>query len=106
VLIPKYSLIGAAIGTAIAEASVLCGMALGLRRAGAPLPRCPNAPKVLLAGVTGAGSIWLMSHLGSPWAVSLIVGGNVYVALLALTGAIPRDLAANLLRRPRASDAL
>jgi peptidoglycan biosynthesis protein MviN/MurJ (putative lipid II flippase) len=104
-LIPKFSLVGAAIGTAIAEASVLCGMLFGLRRAGQALPRCPSAPKTLLAGAAAAGAMLLMSHLGAAWMVALAMGGIIYLLLLALTGAIPRDLAVRLLRRPRMGDA-
>jgi O-antigen/teichoic acid export membrane protein len=105
ILIPKFSLIGAAAGTAIAEASVLTGMLLGLRRAGQPLPRCRSAPKTLAAGVTAAGVIWLLSYFATPWVLALLIGGAVYLGLLAVTGAIPRDLAASLLRRPRAGGA-
>jgi O-antigen/teichoic acid export membrane protein len=105
ILIPKFSFIGAAAGTAIAESSVLTGMLLGLRRAGQPLPRLRSAPKTLLAGFTAAVSIWLLSYFATPWALALIIGGSVYLGLLAVTGAIPRDLASSLFRRPRAGDA-
>jgi O-antigen/teichoic acid export membrane protein len=104
-LIPRFSLIGAAAGTAIAEASVLCGMLFGLRRAGRAWPRCSGAPKTLMGGTAAAGAIWLMSHMGIPWGLCLAAGGMIYLLLLALTGAIPRDLLVSLLRRSRAGDA-
>lgn len=105
VLIPVFSFVGAAIGTAIAEGSVLVGMAWGIHRAGQALPRCPSALKILLAGAAAALAIQLLFRMGTAWLLSLVIGGVIYVALLAATGAIPRDLATSLFRRPRASDA-
>lgn len=101
VLIPRFSLVGAATGTAIAEAGVLVGMALGLRRAGRPWPRCSSALRTAFAAVVGAVALWLLTGLELPWLIAMVLGGGVYVALLALTGAIPRELAASVLRRPR-----
>jgi O-antigen/teichoic acid export membrane protein len=105
VLIPQLSFVGAAIGTAVAEAGVLVGMLWGLHRAGQPLPRCPSAIRTLLAGAVSAAGIQVLSQLGTPWLLALVIGGVAYVGLLALTGAIPRELAASFLRKPRASDA-
>ena len=100
VLIPRFSFIGAAIGTTIAEGSILIGMLWGLRRAGQPLPSFANAPKTILAGVVAAATIFGLQHLNAPWLLALAIGGTLYVALLALLGAIPRELIMSLRRRP------
>ncbi len=105
VLIPRYSLVGAAIGTAIAEGAILVGMTWGIRRAGQAFPRCPSAPKTILAGAVAAAVIVALNRFEAPWLLALAIGGALYIGLLALTGAIPREFVATLFRRTRARDA-
>ena len=106
VLIPRFSFIGAAIGTTIAEGAILVGMLWGVRRAGQPLPSVANLPKTLLAGALAAGAMFGLQHLGLYWLVALAIGGALYLGLLALSGAIPRELIMSLRQRKTgASDA-
>lgn len=100
-LIPRFSIVGAATGTAIAEAAVLVGMLWGLRRTGRRLPRCTASVKTAFAGLLVAGALWGLAVLEAPWVLALLVGGVAYMVLLTLTGAIPRDLVSTVLRRPR-----
>jgi len=99
VLIPLYSFYGAAIGTAIAEVSVFIAMLVGVRKAGQPLPQIAASAKTMLAGVTAAGAIWLMMRLDLYWMLALAIGGALYVVLLALTGALPREFLDNLRKK-------
>lgn len=109
VLIPRYSYIGAALGTTLGEGAILVAMFWSMHRAGLTLPRCPSAMKTLLAGAMAAIGIMSLARFDAPWMLSLFVGGAVYIGLLVLLGAIPRELVESLLRRPsvlKASTAL
>jgi O-antigen/teichoic acid export membrane protein len=106
VLIPYLSFVGAAIGTALAEASVLFAMLWGVQHAGHPLPKMSSVGKTLAAGVTAAGAMWLVSRLQLHFIFALMIGGGIYLGLLALTGAVPREFVDSLLRRTRPSNAV
>jgi O-antigen/teichoic acid export membrane protein len=91
-LIPKFSLIGAAIGTLVAETSALTGMLRGLKRSGRPLPSFMNSGKAIFAGALSAAAMWLLSRFELHWLLALVVGGGIYIAGLVVTRAIPREL--------------
>ena len=91
-LIPRFSLRGAAVGTVVAEAAALTAMIVGLRHAGRPLPSFANPAKAVVAGALAALIMKYLASVGVPWALALAVGGVLYLALLALTRAIPKDL--------------
>jgi O-antigen/teichoic acid export membrane protein len=99
VLIPRYSFVGAAIGTVVAEVAALICMLVGLKRAGRPLPAFTNPAKAVFSGALAAVAMVLLTRVEFPWPLSLLVGGAVYLAGLALTRAIPRQLILNVLRR-------
>jgi O-antigen/teichoic acid export membrane protein len=103
VLIPLYSLYGAAIGTAIAELNVFIAMLVGLRKAGQATPKMLASVKTMVAGGTAAGAIWLMTRLELNWMLALVIGGALYVTLLALTGALPREFMDSLRKKRRAT---
>jgi O-antigen/teichoic acid export membrane protein len=101
-LIPRYSFVGAALGTVVAEVAALICMLVGLKRAGRPLPSVVNPLKALFAGSIAAGVMILLTRsVELPWIVTLVVGGGVYIAGLALTRAIPRALVLTVLKRRR-----
>ncbi len=100
-LIPTYSYVGAAIGTVVAEVAALICMLFGLKRAGKPLPSLTNPAKALLSGGIAAVAMTLLMRVELPWLLTLVAGGAVYLAGLALTRAIPRDLILNVIRRRR-----
>jgi O-antigen/teichoic acid export membrane protein len=100
-LIPRYSFVGAAIGTVVAEVAAMICMLIGLRRAGRPLPSLVNPLKAIFSGSVAAAVMVLLTRLELHWLWSLVAGGAVYVAGLALTRAIPRELLLNVLRRRR-----
>jgi O-antigen/teichoic acid export membrane protein len=104
-LIPKFSLVGAAAGTVVAEASVLGGMLYSLKRAGRELPDWTNATKVLLAGAIAASIMWALHRSSIPWFAGLALGGAVYAICLGVTGAVPRELIARILRKSRPREA-
>jgi O-antigen/teichoic acid export membrane protein len=96
-LIPTFSLLGAAAGTVIAEGCSLVGMLRGLRRAGIPLPSPVNLLKAVGAGLMALAAIRACNRL--EWPLALLVGGAIYLALLALTHAIPPELIASVFQR-------
>lgn len=103
-LIPRFSFMGAAVGTLLAEATILGALAWALGRSGRPLPPLGNTGKALLAGALTAGLLWGLGRLGLPWLLALGLGGAVYLAVLALTGAIPRAFLVALAARSKAAD--
>jgi O-antigen/teichoic acid export membrane protein len=101
-LIPRYSFVGAAIGTVVAEVAALICMLGGLWRAGRPLPSLVNPLKALFCAAVAAVAMHLViRYLDLPWLVTLVLGGGIYLASLAITHAIPRDLILSVLRRGR-----
>jgi O-antigen/teichoic acid export membrane protein len=98
-LIPKYSFVGAAIGTVVAEVAALVCMLCALKRARRPVPSFANPAKAILSGAFAAACVVVLTRLELPWVLTLLVGGGVYLAGLALTRAIPRELVLNVLRR-------
>jgi O-antigen/teichoic acid export membrane protein len=91
-LIPRFSLLGAAAGTVIAEAAALVMMSVALRRAGRRLPSLVNPAKAVLAGALAALVMRYMAGAGTPWLLALAAGGVLYIGLVALMRAIPREL--------------
>ena len=98
-LIPTYSYVGAAIGTVVAEVAALVCMLVGLKRAGRALPSVRNPAKAVLSGGLAAGAMTLLTRVDLPWLLTLVAGAAVYLACLALTRAIPRELLLKVLRR-------
>jgi O-antigen/teichoic acid export membrane protein len=91
-LIPRFSLLGAAAGTVIAEASALIAMSVALRRAGRRLPSLLNPAKAVIAGALAVLSMKYLTACGAAWLLALAAGGALYLAVLMLTRAIPRQL--------------
>jgi O-antigen/teichoic acid export membrane protein len=100
-LIPRYSFVGAAIGTVVAEVAALVCMLIGLSRAGRPLPSILNPLKALVSGAVAGAVMIFLQRFEVFWLVNLGIGGGVYLVCLALTQAIPRELVLNVLRRRR-----
>jgi O-antigen/teichoic acid export membrane protein len=91
-LIPRLSLLGAAAGTVVAEASALIAMSVALHRAGRRLPSLVNPGKAVVAGALAVLSMKYLTAWGAPWLLALAAGGALYLAVLMLTRAIPRQL--------------
>jgi O-antigen/teichoic acid export membrane protein len=91
-LIPRFSIIGAAAGTVIAEASALVAMCVALKRAGRRLPSLANPAKAVVCGALAVLAMEYLAGFGTPWPLAIAAGGAVYLALAAVTGAIPREL--------------
>jgi O-antigen/teichoic acid export membrane protein len=102
-LIPRFSLLGAAAGTVVAEASALVAMSVALRRAGRRLPSLANPAKAVAAGALAALSMKYLAAVGTPWLLALAMGGALYLAVLTLTHAIPRQLLLVVLSAARKS---
>ena len=50
-----------------------------------------NPAKAVLAGALAALSMKYLAAFGTPWLLALAVGGALYLAVLMLTRAIPRE---------------
>lgn len=91
-LIPRFSLLGAAAGTVVAEVSALLAMSMALNRAGRRLPSLANPAKAVIAGALAVLAMKYLAVFGTPWLLALAMGGALYLAVVAVTGAIPREL--------------
>ena len=91
-LIPKFSLLGAAAGTVVAETSALIAMIVALQRAGRSLPSLANPAKAVLAGGLAVLAMKYLAAFEIHWWLAAAAGGALYLAVLALTRAIPRDV--------------
>lgn len=91
-LIPRFSLLGAAAGTVVAEASALIAMTVALRRAGRRLPSLVNPAKAVVAGVLAVLAMKYLASCGAPWLLAIAAGGALYLAISVVTRAIPREL--------------
>ncbi|MGH7070027.1 MAG: polysaccharide biosynthesis C-terminal domain-containing protein [Acetobacteraceae bacterium] len=91
-LIPRFSLLGAAAGNVVAEVSALIAMTVALRHAGWPMPSLANPAKAVIAGALAVLAMKYLAAWGIPWLLALAAGGTLYLVLLALTRAIPREL--------------
>jgi O-antigen/teichoic acid export membrane protein len=101
-LIPRFSFVGAASGTVVAEVAALICMLIGLKRAGRSPPSLVNPLKAVLSGAVAAAVMTLLAHFVElPWILRLTVGVAVYLVGLALTRAVPRALVLSVLRRRR-----
>jgi O-antigen/teichoic acid export membrane protein len=100
-LIPRFSITGAAAGTVIAEASALVAMCVALKRAGRRLPSLANPAKAAISGVLAVLGMEYLAGFGTPWPLAIAAGGTLYLALAAVTGAIPRELLQVLLGAAR-----
>ena len=99
-LIPRYSFVGAAIGSVVAEVVALICALCGVRFAGQRLPSLVNPLKAVMSAGVAALGISLLNHFFAlPWMLTLIAGGAVYLGGLAVTRAIPRELILSVLRR-------
>ncbi len=74
-------------------------MLRGLRRVGVPFPSLVNLAKATGAGILAIASMGLCNQLDLAWMLSLLIGGAVYLAVLAVTHAIPPELLAIVFRR-------
>jgi O-antigen/teichoic acid export membrane protein len=91
-LIPRFSLLGAAAGTVVAETTALIAMIIALQRAGRRLPSLANPAKAVLAGGLAVVAMKYLAAFGTQWLLALAAGGALYLAVLALTRAIPREV--------------
>ncbi|MHB8814688.1 MAG: flippase [Steroidobacteraceae bacterium] len=91
-LIPKFSLVGAAAGTVVAEASALVAMTVALRRAGRRFPSLRNPAKAMMGGALAVSLMRYLAGFGTPWLLALAAGCALYFAMMTLTRAIPKEL--------------
>jgi len=88
-LIPRFSYVGAGVGTAIVETTLALALALALRREGVSGLIPPSWWKIILAGVAAVFAMRGLSFLRWPWFLAIISGGTVYLGTLVAIRAIP-----------------
>jgi O-antigen/teichoic acid export membrane protein len=98
-LIPRFSILGAAIGMVTAQTCSVLGMLRGVKRVGLPLPSPVTLGKAFGAGLLALGAMMACAEFDLPWFICLPAGGVIYLLLLAATRAIPPELLATVFRR-------
>jgi O-antigen/teichoic acid export membrane protein len=98
-LIPRWSFIGAAVATLIAEIFNLVNVFLVVRRGAGAAPWPSLAPRALLAGGLAAIAIALLRWSSLPTFIVAVLGALIYGALLLLTGAMSLSTVQTLLAR-------
>ncbi len=90
ILIPKYSYIGAAWGTAITEVLIACLGIFVVYRASKAIPSLANAWKVVLASGIMALAIYIMPSWH--FSISMVLGSLVYLVSLYLVKGVSKEL--------------
>jgi O-antigen/teichoic acid export membrane protein len=96
-LIPRYSFIGAALGTLLAEIASIAGSwwVVGRNIGGVPIPRF--AVRALLAGSLAGAALVLLRTGPLPLLVDALLGATAYLVLLLITGGLKAGLVKDLL---------
>lgn len=88
-LIPKYSIVGAGIGTAITEIMLATLLALALKRSSIHGVIPPSWWKILLAAGATAAIAYGLEQLGIAWIIVMPVICVIYAIALIVSGAVP-----------------
>jgi O-antigen/teichoic acid export membrane protein len=97
IFIPRFSYIGAALGTFTTEVvSIIC-LHVVVGRLMGRFPGSERAWRALLAVALAAGAIWMLRQAGLPVLVVAASSAFVYGGLLLLTGALNMGMLRNLL---------
>lgn len=96
VLIPRFSYIGAAWGTLVTESLVFaCALAITGRAAGG-FPPLTRVVRATVAGALGYAAFGFMEQANLHWIANALAGSLLYIVLLLLLGALPRDALSGL----------
>ena len=98
-LIPRFAQNGAALGTLLAESTILAIAGLLVVRFGGRFRWAPVALKTILAAGVALLAVALLGRLGVHWMASAGLGELVYFLALLGLGAIPADLLRTVLAR-------
>jgi O-antigen/teichoic acid export membrane protein len=102
-LIPRFSLLGAAIGMVVAQTCSVLGMLRGVKLVGLPIPSPLKLLKAVGAGFIAVGAMMACMQIDLPWFLCLVNGGAIYLILLAISRAIPQELLSTVFRRRQPS---
>lgn len=98
ILIPRFSFVGAGIGTAIVETTLALALAFAVYREGVRGLIPPSWWKIVIAGTAAVIAMRWLTSLQLPWIVGIITGGAIYLAVLVGIGAIPLPYLRDLFR--------
>jgi O-antigen/teichoic acid export membrane protein len=88
-VVPTYSYVGAAVTTIASELVILVPFWLVAWRSGLALPVVECTWRPLVAGAAALALVWLGRDLF--WLLSAVLAGMAYLAVVVLTGALPRQ---------------
>lgn len=100
-LIPLYSYLGAAIGTAITETTLCIGLLLAIWRLGLRPPILGALLKMTAVTILSTLAMIGMTRYGIPWLIAMILGGILFFALVVLTRTAPPAYLNAILRRKK-----
>jgi O-antigen/teichoic acid export membrane protein len=88
-LIPIYSYLGAAIGTALTETTLCLGLLVAVARSGLRPPLLVALVKTVLVTAASVAAMIGMARLGLFWPLAMVMGGFLFLALVVVTGIAP-----------------
>jgi O-antigen/teichoic acid export membrane protein len=100
-LIPIYSYLGAAIGTAITETSLCIGLLIAVRRLGFRPPVMMALLKVIAVSIATSAAMIAAAGQGLLWPIAMMGGGVLFLGLLVVTGTAPPAYLNALLKRKK-----
>lgn len=102
-LIPLYSYLGAAIGTALTEATLCVGLMIAVTRAGLRPPVLMALVKTVLVTALTTAAMIGSARLGLPWPLALVGGGILFLGLVVAGGIAPPAYLNAMLKRKKPS---
>ena len=100
-LIPIYSYMGAAIGTAVTELTLCIGLLLAVRRLGFRPPILVAFVKIVGIGIVTTAAMIAAARFGILWPLAMVAGGVLYLGLVVLSGAAPPAYINALVKRKK-----
>jgi O-antigen/teichoic acid export membrane protein len=100
-LIPLYSYLGAAIGTAVTETTLCVGLLLAVRRLGFRPPLLASVIKLVGICIATTFVMLALARFGIAWPLAMVVGGILFFGLVVATGAAPPAYVNALLKRKK-----
>ncbi|WP_027136003.1 flippase [Geminicoccus roseus] len=100
-LIPLYSYLGAAIGTAVTETVLCIGLMVAVLRAGLRPPVVAAFVKTVLVSAASTAAMLGLAQTGLAWPIAMVVGGLVFFGLVAATGLAPPAYLSAILKRKK-----
>jgi O-antigen/teichoic acid export membrane protein len=104
-LIPLFSYLGAAIGTALTETALCLGLMIAVMRAGLRPPLLVALVKTALVTAASIAAMIGLARIGLFWPLAMMLGGILFLGLVVASGIAPPAYLNAMFRRKKPSAA-